>query len=374
MKKGKYIISVSVVVVILILFKVTVKNRQEAGATLETTTQEEIIQVMAEKATNITMAENIIAVGNIEPFKTVVIYPEATGVLEKLTVKEGDYVKKGTLIAVIENQQRQLNVEQVEIEIKAQKYQLENIKQDYDRFQRLTKEGAIAAKRFEDVETLYKASEERLKGLEKQLEIAKRRFRDTSIYAPISGIVAQKFIDEGELVTESSMTKSSPLVAIIDTSKVKVTVPIGETDLKKIKKGQNVSVETDMYDKRRFPGKIDEIMPITDFVTRTTKVQILVDNPSYILKPGLFTRVSISTGSRNTLAIPLDALLRLQGSGSYYCFIINNDDTVEKVYLDIGDLWEGMAEVKSGLKEGDTVIVSSQSILETGKKVAVSTL
>jgi RND family efflux transporter MFP subunit len=319
------------------------------------------------------MAENIIAVGNIEPFKTVVIYPEATGVLEKLKVKEGDYVKKGALVAVIENQQRQLNVEQVEIEIKAQKYQLENIKQDYDRFKRLSQEGAIAAKRFEDVETLYKASEERLKGLQKQLEIAQRRFRDTSIYAPISGIVAQKFIDEGELVTESSMTKSSPLVAIIDTSKVKVTVPIGETDLKKIKKGQNVSVETDMYENRRFSGKIDEIMPITDFVTRTTKVQILVDNPSYILKPGLFTRVSIATGSRNTLAIPLDALLRLQGSGSYYCFIIKGD-VVEKVYLDIGDLWGGMAEVKSGLKEGDIVVVSSQSILETGKKVAVSTI
>ena len=112
-------------------------------------------------------------------------------------------------------------------------------------------------------------------------------------------------------------------------------------------------------------------MPLTDFVTRTTKVQILVDNPSRYLKPGLFTRVVIETGSRPILALPLDALMRLQGSGNYYCFRIDNN-IVEKTYIDIGETYNGMVEIKNGLKAGDIVVVSSQGILETGKKVMPS--
>jgi HlyD family secretion protein len=187
----------------------------------------------------------------------------------------------------------------------------------------------------------------------------------------MSGIVSKKFIDEGELVTESSMSKSSPLAEIIDISKVKIIVPIGETDIKKIRHGQNVSIETDVYQGVVFRGKIEKIMPVTDFVTRTTKVEILVDNPSFRLKPGLFTRAVIETGKRAILALPLDALMKMQGSGNYYCFKIE-DGTVEKTYLEIGDTWEGMAEITKGLKEGDSVVVSSQGILETGKKVKVS--
>lgn len=317
------------------------------------------------------MKETITAIGNIEPIQTAVVYPEATGILEKLMVEEGNFVEKGNLIAVIESQQRQLNVQQVEKEIKAEQYEIANLRQDYNRFKRLVEEGAVAVKKLEDIETLYKASEERIEGLKKQLEIAKRRLDDTIVKAPITGIVAEKFINEGELITENSLTKASPIVAIIDTSKVKITVPIVESDIKKIRLGQSVYVTTDAYPTVRFYGKIEKIMPLTDFVTRTTKVQILVDNPSRYLKPGLFTRVVIETGSRPILALPLDALMRLQGSGNCYCFRIDNN-IVEKTYIDIGETYNGMVEIKNGLKAGDIVVVSSQGILETGKKVMPS--
>lgn len=374
MKKGRYLTFITIALVLLLFLYMTFTRKKNVAQPVfdnQQLAEQQAIPVIVEKIQFVTMKETITAIGNIEPIQTAVVYPEATGILEKLMVEEGNFVEKGNLIAVIESQQRQLNVQQVEKEIKAEQYEIANLRQDYNRFKRLVEEGAVAVKKLEDIETLYKASEERIEGLKKQLEIAKRRLDDTIVKAPITGIVAEKFINEGELITENSLTKASPIVAIIDTSKVKITVPIVESDIKKIRLGQSVYVTTDAYPTVRFYGKIEKIMPLTDFVTRTTKVQILVDNPSRYLKPGLFTRVVIETGSRPILALPLDALMRLQGSGNCYCFRIDNN-IVEKTYIDIGETYNGMVEIKNGLKAGDIVVVSSQGILETGKKVMPS--
>lgn len=367
MKKNKYVILAVILLAAVIL--VVRAGRKIGKPSVETGQEEKAIPVEVEKAGMITMPEAVEAIGNVEPFKKVVIYTEVTGILEKLAVKEGDFVKGGQLIAAIEGKQRRLAIEQLENEIKAQEYQLENTKKNYERYKRLSDEGVIAEKSFEDVETLYKATLYRLKALEVQLENAKNRLEDTRIVAPMSGMVAEKFIDAGELVTESTMTKSSPLVSIVDIAKVKVTVPVGESDIKKVKENQKVVVETDVYKGKSFYGRVNKVMPVTDLVTRTTTVEVLVDNPNYSLRPGMFARVSIDTGSRNVLAVSLDALMRMPSSGSYYCFRVLDDNTVEKVYLEIGTLKNGIAEVTEGLKQGDVVVVTSQGILETGKKV-----
>jgi len=371
MKKVKYIVLLAMLLLALLAVR-TFLGREKTPPIPAGIEQEEIaIPVEAEKVLRLSVTETITAIGNIEPFKTVVIYPEATGILEKLTVKEGDFLEKGSFIASIENQERRLNVQQAKIEIQANLYQMENIRQDYNRHKRLYEEGAVAAKSFEDVETLYNATREKIKGLEKQLEIAERRLKDTSIFAPISGIVAEKFIDEGELVTESTMSKSSPLISIIDISRVKITVPLGEEDIRKVREGQKVSFETDVYRGENFYGRIDKIMPVTDLSTRTTTVEIIADNPSRRLKPGMFTRALIETGSREVLAVSLDALLKMPSSGNYYCFTVDGQ-TARKTSVEVGAIWNGMAEIKSGLKEGDGVVVTSQGILETGKKIKAS--
>lgn len=372
MKKIKLLLLLAAVILALLLWKAfNARHTPKPALDREEQTEEQAVQVIAEKARYMKVQESIAAVGNVEPLKQVVIYPEATGILEALKVKEGDFVEKGAFIASIENEQRRLNVQQVEIEIKASRYQMENIRQDYNRYKRLAEEGAVAAKRFEDIETLFNSTREKIKGLEKQLEIAQRRLKDTVIFAPISGIVAQRFIDEGELVTESTMTKSSPLVAIADISQVKITVPVGEAEIKNIRKGQKASVETDSREGSKFYGTVNRIQPVADFATRTTTVEILIDNPGHKLKPGMFARAVIETGSKNILAVSLDALLRMPSSGNYYCFAIEKG-RAKKAYIEIGGVWDGKAEVVSGLKEGDAVIVTSHGILETGTPVTAS--
>ncbi|MBN1445821.1 MAG: efflux RND transporter periplasmic adaptor subunit [Candidatus Omnitrophica bacterium] len=367
MKKKKYILwAVIFLAAAILIARAGVRHWRASAVTVE---EEAEIYVETERAKIVALPEKLEAIGNIEPFKTVIIYPEATGILERLSVKEGDFVKKGQVIANIEGEQRRLAAEQVENEIKSQQYQLENIRRDYDRYKRLYDEGVVAAKRFEDIETLYNSTAYRIKALEAQLDTAKRRLQDTSVAAPITGIVAERFIDEGELVTESTMTKTSPLVSIVDIGRVKVTVPVGGIDISKIKEGQASVIETDVYPGRSFPGRVNKIMPVTDFTTRTTTVEVLADNPDYMLRPGVFARVSIDTGARSVLAVSMDALMRMPGSGSYYCFRLSDGLTVEKVYIDTGVIRDGVVEITGGLKEGDIIVVTSQGVLETGKKV-----
>ncbi len=368
MKKKTHIILgvILLAVVALVIARAAMKDR---NVPVEAEQEERAISVEVEKVRNAAIPMTVEAIGNVEPFKKVVIFTEATGILEKLTVKEGDFVKTGQLIATVEGEQRRLAVEQLENEIKSQQYQLENLKRDYERYKRLADEGVIAPKNFEDTETQYNSALYRLKALEAQMGNAKRRLKDTNILSPISGMVAKKFIDEGELITESTMSKSDPLVSIVDISRVKITVPVGESDIKKVKANQRVSVETDVYPERRFSGRVNKVMPVTDYATRTTMVEVLVENPGYLLKEGMFARVFIDTGTRNVLAVSLDTLMRMPGSGSYYCFRMRDADTVEKVYIETGTMGNGIIEIKDGLKEGDVVVVTSQGVLETGKKV-----
>ena len=367
MKRKKYIILAVILVAVILVIARAVKKSIKPP--VETEQEEKALPVEVEKASMAAMPETVEAIGNIEPFKKVVIFSEATEILEKLTVREGDFVKAGELIAAIEGEQRKLTVKQLENEIKSQQYQLENLKSNYERNKRLADQGVIAPKNFEDTETQYNSALYRLKALEAQMETAKRRLKDTAILAPISGMVAQKFMDEGELVTESTMTKSDPIVSIVDISRVKITVPVGESDIKKVKANQKVALETDVYPGRRFSGRVNKVMPVTDYVTRTTTVEVLADNPGYLLKEGMFARVSIDAGTRNVLAVSMDALMRMPSSGSYYCFKMRDADTVEKAYVETGVVKGGVIEIKEGLKEGDTVVVTSQGALETGKKV-----
>ena len=157
-KKKKYIILVAVLILAVVLIVSAARNRQREKKSAEKMIMpERIIPVEAEKAGMSVMSETVEGIGDVEPLKKVVVYTEATGVLEKLTVREGDFVKAGQVIASIEGRQRELAVQQLENEIKAQEYQLDNIKSDYERYKRLSDEGVVSSKKFEDIETLYNA-------------------------------------------------------------------------------------------------------------------------------------------------------------------------------------------------------------------------
>ncbi|MCX7917146.1 MAG: efflux RND transporter periplasmic adaptor subunit [bacterium] len=328
------------------------------------------IPVEVEKVNEIVLKEEIESIGEIEPYQKVVIYSEVTGQLEKINVKEGDFVKKGDFIAQIDYRKRRIDYENMENQIKSLEANLENIKKDYERFTNLYKEGVISEKKLDDIKTNYEVVSHQLASLKKQFELVKIRLNEAFIYAPISGFIAEKFVDEGELITDSSMMRSVPIVSIVDISKVKVKLSVSSEEIGKVKIGQNVLIKIDAYPTRSFNGKVTKISPIANERTRTVDVEAIIENSGFLIKPGMYCKGIIMVGERKTIVVPLDALMKLPASGNYYCFRVK-DNIAEKVYVKVGKIGDNYAEIKEGLNKDDIVIVTSQGILDTGKKVKI---
>ncbi len=329
------------------------------------------IPVEVAEVKEMVIKEEIEGIGKIEPYQKVIVYSQVTGEVEKLNVKEGDYVKKGDFIAQIDYKKRVIDYENIENQLKAQQANLENIKKDYKRFENLYKEGVISEKKLDDIKTSYEITFHQIESLKKQFELAKIRINEAFIYSPIDGFIAEKFIDQGEIITESSMMRSTPIVSIVDISKVKVKLPVSESDIGKVKNGQNVYIKIDAYPEKEFKGKVSKIYPIADEKTRTIDVEIIVENQNYLIKPGMYCKAKVIVGERKAIFIPLDALMKLPASGNYYCFRVK-DNTAEKVYVKIGKIFKNYVEIKEGLKKEDIVIITSQGILDTGKKIKIT--
>lgn len=355
--------------VFIVLF-ILISNRLRKKKETEKLPVEKYIPVEVANVKEILIEDEIETVGQIEPFKKVVVYSEVTGKVEKLNVDEGDYVKKGDFIAQIDYKKRKLEYENILSQLEAAKANLQNIKKDYDRFFKLYKEGVIAEKRLDDIKTAYRVSLNQTEALEKQLALTKVRLEEAKIYSPIEGVVAERFIDPGEIITESSMMKNSPIVGIINIDKVKVKIGISEENIKNVKVGQEVVITTDAYPDKRFHGRVGKIFPYADNNTKTVDAEVIIANPSHLLKPGMYCKTKIITGKRRGLVIPLDAVMRLPASGNYYCFKVE-EEKAKRVYIKPGKIGKDYVEVKEGLNKGDLVITTSQGILETGKRIKI---
>jgi len=235
--------------------------------------------------------------GTIEGKEQVQVFPKAGGKLIKYLVKEGDFVKKDDVIALIDR------------------------------------------------------------------DITGFKYEPHKVQSPISGEVLKADLDKGSLVGPRT-----PIAIVGDISKVKVRIEIAEVDYPKVKIGDKAILKVDAYPDKEFEGKLTELDKYVNPQTRTAQAEIEVPNEEGLLIPGSFARITLFTGTHKALTMPLDALLRMPGTGSYYCFKVANDKA-KKVFLKIGIIQDNLVEIKEGLKQGDLVIVSGQGALEEGTPV-----
>ncbi len=184
--------------------------------------------------------------------------------------------------------------------------------------------------------------------------------RETRIVSPITGVVAARNMETGEMVTEDSV-----IATVIDISTVFVSMNINERDIPGMKKGQRVSFTADALGKKEFHGKIDLISPVLDTKTRTVEVRSPVDNQKMILLPGMFVRARIDRGVKiRGILIPRGALT---GRDSLEVYVIRKG-LVMKERVVTGREIDGKIEIREGLREGDRIVVKGQSTVYEGMK------
>ena len=280
--------------------------------------------------------------GNIEAEKTVNIAPSMSGRIDKLIVDVGSVVKKGDLLAKLDDTQ-----------LKQAKTQFINMEKNYKRMQELQKTGAIDGATFDEVETGYKVAKSSYEFI----------LENTEIRAPINGVITVAFKKEGE---NYDAMMDPMLLRMMNLDEIKAKIQVSDVDINKIKKGQKVLVKVSNSDEE-FTGKVSFVSPEADVMSGTFNVEIAVKNRDNILKHNQFARIKVLTKtSENTIIVPQQAILEAN-----HVFIIENDKAVKK-YVTLGLENEYEIEITEGLQDGETVIIRGNIGLSEGDKVEIS--
>ena len=167
-------------------------------------------------------------------------------------------------------------------------------------------------------------------------------------------------------------TMSAPLFTVEQIVPVKLLVGVSESDYSKVKKGDSVEVTADAVPGKTFYGKINRIYPTVDPATRTFTVEVKIDNTYKTLRPGMFVRATVNFGTNNNVVIPDVAVVKQQGSGERFVYVLNADNTVTYKKVVLGRRMGSEYEVLEGLEDGDKIVIGGQIRLKDGIKVIVN--
>ncbi|MBI5145457.1 MAG: efflux RND transporter periplasmic adaptor subunit [Candidatus Omnitrophica bacterium] len=190
------------------------------------------------------------------------------------------------------------------------------------------------------------------------------KFEPAPVESPIDGIVGRVYVDIGENV--SSQTEVALVVAM---QQVKIRLDIPEKYLTRIALAQVAKIRTDAYPDAEFSGEVTKISPVVDLATRTFPVEITVDNPQLQLKPGMFAKVSLILEEYQNVPVILKEAV-LGREPNWYVYVVENNKAVLRE-ITLGLRQGPYYQVRSGLKEGDYVVIVGQQRLYAGAGVTV---
>lgn len=381
MKKKHIAVIICSIVILFLVFK-QVSNKKEKTIFLT----DEV------KRGNI--AQTVIATGTIRSNNRVEVGAQVSGRITKLNVVLGQEVKKGDLIAMIDSMTQENDLEKAKSQLSSYEKQLESKKVDlevkkskYNRASNLYKVKSISQDEYETAKQEYADAksgvseiEELIKQAKVEVKMAETELSYTVITSPIDGVVVSIPISEGQTVNSKQNTPT--IVQVADLKKMLIKPEISEGDITKLKKGQEVEFTILSLPEKIYRAKIDSIDPamttLTDdeyeeSVSDTEAVyyyaNVIVDNIDNNLRIGMTTTNTIKVAeAKDVIAIPTTALYKK--GDKYYVKILGEKEVVEEKEVKIGINDDMNTEIKSGLKEGEKLILTE---MKAGEGIVKST-
>ena len=317
-------------------------------------------------------------VGTLLPYDEITIGTEFPGTIEKIFVDMGDKVEGGQLLALLDQRETRLALEQAEANLEAAKRDLEKAMAvlaeaslNLKRVEELFSKGIVAASQRDSVETQHhiavaqvNLARATVKQSQAAVNLAKKRLGDTEIKAPIAGAIKERLASIGETVKEKT-----PLFRLVTTDPLKFRGTVPERFAPEVAVGQEVKVQVEAFQDQSFLGRIERVSPAVDIDTRSLTLEVRVPNPEEILKPGFFTKGIIFTRRQSGVTfVPENALLYFVGITKV--FVVSNGEAVERL-VKTGVTQDGMVEIIDGIKPGELVATSSLDQLFNGARVRV---
>lgn len=274
------------------------------------------------------LSDHVLVVGNLIGAATVEVAPRVNGRLQAVNVKLGDTVRRGQVLARVEDEEIQQQVRQAEASyqvaqatIRQREADLKLAKTNLDRSKSLVDRELLPQQTYDDTEARHQAAIAQLDLARAQFEQSKARLDElkitlanTNIVSPVDGFVSRRYLDPG-----SSVGANSPVAAVVDIRTVRLVANLVERDVKQVRAGTPAIMEVDAYPGEKFSGTVSRVAPVFDPSTRTAEMEIEVPNPGFRLKPGMYARVELTVETRGeALTVPRNSLVDYEGRSGVF--------------------------------------------------------
>lgn len=280
------------------------------------------------------------------------VVSKVAGILQSVYVEEGDYVQAGQILAKIEPQRYQLNLNKAKAE-------LAKVKSELNRIEKVHGQNLVSADTYEQLKWQYESTKS-------ALDIAKLNLKETEIIAPISGFIAERYVKVGNVVQQY---QQKSMFHIVEQKQLQGIVHLPEQQLRHVKVGQHTSLKLSAIGDTPVSAIIERISPIVNAQTGTFKVTLNIPNEAGILKSGMFAEVAIRYNTHeNVTLIPRKALISLDNQHTVYSIV---DGKASKQLVKIGFQEGSLVEVIAGLDSDTQVVTAGHNNLKDNATIQI---
>ncbi|GAA4925624.1 efflux RND transporter periplasmic adaptor subunit [Mucilaginibacter defluvii] len=350
--KRKYIIGL-IVLVLLALIVFRLASNKKALNEKNKPVQDSVVRIPVKvaQAKELLQAINLVKTGSLAPFKEAQVLSTTNGTIQQLRFNLGDHVTEGQVLAVMDTRIAQLDLQ------KAQS-NAAKLRRDLETYTELLQGQAATQEKVNEINQNYLDAVNQVNQIKKQIA-------DAAVKAPTSGTISEKLVEQGVYANTGTQ-----IATIVNLSQAKVQINLTEAEVYQVKQGQAVKISTDVNPDNVFMGKITFISPQAD-ETHNYRVEVTAtNNENNPLRSGTFVTADFSRKTtQNVLFIPRDAITQSVKDASVYV-VENNVAHLKPVRTGIEQ--NGMIQIISGIKAGETVVTSGQINLKDGSPVSIS--
>ena len=326
------------------------------------------------------VAAHLTVVGNLIGLQTVDIAPRTAGRLLSVNVQLGDRVRRGQVLAKVDDREI---VEQVRQAESAQEVSKATIRQreadlkvaelNFERSKNLFQRQLLAKQALDDAESRYMAavaqfdlSKAQLNQNDSRLQELRINLQNTSVSSPVDGFVGKRSVDPGAMVNTGTA-----IASVVDISRLRLVVNVVEKDLRMVSAGDPAEVEVDAYPGEKFQGKIARVAPVLDPATRTASMEVEIPNGDNKLKPGMYARINLTVEDRKgTLVVPKSAVIDFESKRGVWK--PNDENRATFVPVTLGIEGGDNIEILSGLKEGDKFVTTGAAAVRNNDQLLIA--
>ena len=286
-------------------------------------------------------------------------------------IDQGDWVQKGTVLAVVRQQEYLDRVQQAKAQLARSQADNDKAKLTWERVSALYASQSATKPDYDSAQTQLASTTASVSGAQAQLSEANVALAYCSLRAPFNGWIVSRNVDLGTLVGPATNG-----FTLADTQSVKAVFGVPDISMNRVRLGQHLSIVTDALP-QPFAGRVSAISPAADPKSRVFSVEVTIPNPHDRLKSGMIASLALEGLQlpQSVLAIPLSAVIRNPGVANGFAVMIaeggGDTETARLRAIELGDIYGNMIAAKSGLNSGESVITTGAAIVKNGDKVRI---